>query len=223
MILRCPVMSPRSNSHCGWFAIVAVFMFAVNVFAQAPAAPGGVTAPLSAEELDALVGPIALYPDDLVAIILPASTNPLQIVQADRFLDKRKTNPKLPVDEEWDDAVKSLLNYPDVVKNMSRDIEWTASLGEAVVTDQTAVLAAVQAFRRKTQAAGNLRTDEKQVVMVEQEVVKIVSADPQVIYVPQYNPSTVVVYGSPAPWGYYPYGYPSYYYPYAAGAALATG
>lgn len=73
-------------------------MFAVNVFAQAPAAPGGVTSPLSAEELDALVGPIALYPDDLVAIILPASTNPLQVVQADRFLDKRKIDPKLPVD-----------------------------------------------------------------------------------------------------------------------------
>ena len=105
---------------------------------------------------------IALYPDDLVAIILPASTNPLQIVQADRFLEKRKTDPKAPVDEKWDDAVKSLLNYPEVVKKMSADLDWTAALGEAVVADQGAVLEAVQAFRRKAQAAGNLKTDDKQ-------------------------------------------------------------
>lgn len=214
----------NSNSH--WIAVVGMFaalVFALNVFAQAPSVPGGATAPLSAEELDKLVSPIALYPDDLIAIILPASTNPLQIVQADRFLEKRKNNPQLPVDEEWDDAVKSLLNYPEVVKTMSNDIDWTASLGEAVVADQSATLAAIQAFRRKTQAAGNLKSDDKQVVVVEKEVVKIVPADPQVIYVPQYNPSTVVVSGGYSSFGYYPAPYPVYYYPYAPGAAFATG
>ena len=213
-----------SNSH--WFAIVAAFaalVFAVNVFAQAPSVPGGAAPPLSAEELDKLVSPIALYPDDLVALILPASTNPLQIVQAERFLEKRKNNPQLPVDEKWDDAVKSLLNYPEVVKTMNNDIDWTASLGEAVVADQGAVLAAVQTFRRKTQAAGNLESDDKQVVVVENEVVKIVPADPQVIYVPQYNPSTVVVSGGYSSFDYYPSPYPVYYYPYPPGAALATG
>ena len=142
----------------------------------------------AAEELDKLVGPIALYPDDLVAIILPASTNPLQLVQADRFLDKRKADPKPPIDEKWDDAVKSLLNYPDIVKKMSADLDWTSALGEAVVADQGAVLDAVQSFRRKAQAAGNLKTDGKQVVVVEKEIITIVPADPQVIYVPQYNP-----------------------------------
>ena len=206
-------------------AIIAmglVIVFAAHAIAQAPAAPGGAAPPSSAEELGNLVGPIALYPDDLVALILPAATNPLQLVQADRFLDKRKADPKLAVDDKWDDAVKSLLNYPDVMKKMSADLDWTSALGEAVVADQGAVLEAIQSFRRKAQAAGNLKSDGKQVVQVEKEIINIVPADPQVIYVPQYNPSTVVVYGAPV-WGYYPTPYPSYYYPYPPGAALAAG
>ena len=166
---------------------------------------------------------IALYPDDLVAIILPASTNPMQLVQADRFLDKRKADPKLPVDDKWDDPVKSLLNYPDIVKMMSADLDWTTALGEAVVADQAAVIDAVQAFRRKAQAAGNLKSDDKQVVKVEKEIVYIEPADPQVIYVPQYNPTTVVVQSAAPVYAYYPTPYPSYYYPYPPGAALATG
>jgi hypothetical protein len=191
--------------------------------AQAPAASGNAAQAPSPEELERLVGPIALYPDDLVAIILPASTNPLQLVQADRFLDRRKQDPNLPVDDRWDDSVKALVNYPEVVKQMSADLDWTAALGEAVVADQGAVLDAVQAFRRKAQAAGNLKTDGKQVVVVEKEVVKIVPADPQVIYVPQYNPATVVVYSAVPVYGYWPSPYPVYYYPYAPGAAFATG
>ena len=205
------------------FTVVALLLFGMHAGAQAPAAPGGAAAPLSAEELGKLVGPIALYPDDLVAIILPASTNPLQLVQADRFLDKRKSDPKLPIDDKWDDAVKSLLNYPDVVKMMSNDLDWTSSLGEAVVDDQGAVLDAIQSFRRRAQAAGNLKSDGKQVVTVEQQIITVAPADPQVIYVPQYNPATVVVYGAVPVYGYYPTPYPSYYYPYAPGAALAAG
>ena len=152
--------------------------------AQAPAAAGNAAQAPPPQELEKLVGPIALYPDDLVAIILPASTNPLQLVQAERFLEKRKKDPKAPIDDKWDESVKSLVNYPEVVKQMSADLDWTTDLGEAVVADQGAVLGAVQAFRRKTQAAGNLKTDTKQVVVVEKEVIKIVPADPQVIYVP---------------------------------------
>jgi hypothetical protein len=208
-----------------WFSTLAIGLaigFATQAIAQAPAAAGGVALPPSPEELSKLVGRIALYPDDLVAIILPASTNPLQLVQADRFLDKRKADPKLPIDDKWDDAVKSLLNYPDVVKMMSNDLEWTTALGEAVVADQGAVIDAVQAFRRQAQAVGNLKSDDKQVVKVEKEIVYIEPADPQVIYVPQYNPTTVVVAGAPV-YGYYPTPYPSYYYPYAPGAALAAG
>lgn len=210
-----------------WREIIGAWViasFAAVAQAQAPAASGNAPPPAATpEQLEKLVGPIALYPDDLVAIILPASTLPLQLVQADRYLEKRKADPKLPVDDKLDDAVKSLLNYPEVVKKMSGDLDWTVDLGEAVVADQGAVLDAIQAFRRKTQAAGNLKTDDKQVVVVEKEIVKIVPANPQVIYVPQYNPSTVVVYSSVPAWGYYPAPYPSYYYPYPPGAAFATG
>jgi len=204
-------------------AAVVVLAFATTAVAQAPAAPGGAAPPPPAEELAKLVGPIALYPDDLVAIILPASTNPLQLVQADRYLEKRKTDPKLAVDDKWDDPVKSLLNYPDVVKMMSADLDWTSALGEAVVADQGAVIEAVQAFRRKAQAAGNLKSDGKQVVKIEKEIIYIQPADPQVIYVPQYNPSTVVVYGAAPVYAYYPTPYPSCYYPYPPGAAMAAG
>lgn len=195
----------------------------INVHAQAPVASRHAVAAIPADDLEELVGRIALYPDDLIAIILPAATNPLQVVQADRFLEKRKADPKTPVDERWDDPIKSLLNYPEVVKTMSGDLDWTSALGEAVVANQGDVLEAIQAFRRRTQSVGNLKTDAKQVVVIEKEVIKIVPADPQVIYVPQYNPTTVVVTGGYAAWGYYPSPYPVYYYPYPPGAALATG
>ena len=215
----------------GWRKITSVVVMVafaaaaqVQVQAQAPAASDNATAPAATpEQLEKLVGPIALYPDDLVAIILPASTNPLQLVQADRFLEKRKTDPQLPIDEKWDDSVKALVNYPEVVKQMSGDLDWTADLGEAVVDDQGAVMDAIQAFRRKAQAAGNLKTDTKQDVVAENEFIKIVPADPQVIYVPQYNPATVVVYSAAPVYGYWPAPYPVYYYPYPPGAAFATG
>jgi hypothetical protein len=197
-------------------------------FAQVPAASpppqaaAGAPAAYSAAELEKLVGPFALYPDDLVAIILPASTFPLEIVQADRFLDKRKADPKAQVEASWDDSVKSLVNYPEVVKKMSKDLDWTQDLGEAVVANNGAVMEAVQAFRRKAQGAGSLKSDTHQTVVVEQQVIKIEPTDPQVVYVPQYEPSQVVVYGSPYA---YPYSAPNpaYWYPYAPGAALAAG
>ena len=153
-----------------------LWVFASCAVAQAPAASGGAAPAFSEAQLNTLVGPIALYPDDLVAIILPAATYPLEIVQADRFLDKRKTDKNLPVNETWHDPVKSLLNYPDVVKKMSADLDWTSELGEAVVADQGAVLNAIQVFRRKVSAAGNLKSDDKQTVIVEKEVIQVVQA-----------------------------------------------
>lgn len=213
----------RRSMWVAFFTALFAALFAVQAAAQAPAAPGGAAPPPPATELESLVGRIALYPDDLVAIILPASTNPLQVVQADRFLEKRKSDKNLKIDEKWDDSVKALVNYPDVVKMMSNDLDWTSALGEAVAADSGEVMAAVQAFRRKVNAAGNLKTDDKQKVVVEQEIIKIEQANPEVIYVPQYNPSTVVVYGGYSSWGYYPAPYPVYYYPYPPGAALAAG
>ena len=220
------ITSQRRISMAVSFACAVALAGQTVALAQVPPSPPpaeGAPAPAySAEELQGLVGPIALYPDDLVAIILPASTYPLQIVQASRFLDKRKSNAQLQPDSSWDDSVKSLLNYPDVVKKMSDDLEWTESLGEAVVANSSAVLDAVQAFRRRAQAAGSLKSDSRQKVVVEKEVITVVQADPQVIYVPQYDASAVVVVGAP-PVAYYPTPYPVYYYPYPPGAALAAG
>lgn len=174
--------------------------------------------------LEGLVGPVALYPDDLLSIVLPAATYPIQIVEADRWIQKNKGNEDAKPQESWDDSIKALINYPDVVAKMSNELEWTAALGEAVATDQTAVMDAVQSFRRKAQGAGNLKSDDKQVVVVEKEVVKIVQADPEVIYVPQYEPQTVVVVQSaPAYPTYYPSPYPCYYYPYPPGYTFAAG
>ena len=222
-------MKPRHGSRTAAIAVaLAAALGATLAPSSASAQEAAVATPipdaaLTPEELEKLVARIALYPDDLVALVLPASTNPLQIVQAERYLAKRKADPKAPLDDKWDDSVKSLLNYPEVITAMSNDLDWTAALGEAVVADQGEVLEAVQTFRRKTQAAGNLKTDPKQTVVVEKEVIKIVPTDPQVIYVPQYNPTTVVVSGGYSAWGYYPSPYPVYYYPYPPGAALATG
>lgn len=203
--------------------VAAWVFFSTLAFAQAPAASSDAGPAFSAVELDQLVGPIALYPDDLIGIILPGSTYPLEIVQADRYLEKKKTDKNLPVNEAWQDSIKSLLNYPDVVKKMSTELDWTSDLGEAVVTDQGAVLEAIQRFRRQVQAAGNLKSDDKQTIVVEKEVIQVVQANPEVIYVPQYNPSTVIVAGGYPTYAYYPTPYPVYYYPYPPGAAFATG
>jgi hypothetical protein len=222
----------RENSMHGRILVAILVGLLIGVpgapsgYAQAPVAGDGPPPPpLSAQQLEELVGRIALYPDDLVAIVLPASTFPLDIVQADRFLQKLKQDKNLKPDPRWDESIHNLLNYPEVVSMMSQDLDWTQGLGEAVVSHQADALKAIQAFRAKAASAGNLKTDDKQIIVQEQEVIKIVPADPEVIYVPQYQPSAVVVY-QPAPvWGYYPYPYPSYYYPYpyGAGAAFATG
>ena len=104
-------------------------------YAQAPVAgESPPPAPLSAQQLEELVGRIALYPDDLVAILLPASTFPLDVVQADRFLQKAKQDKNLKPDDRWDESVRNLLNYPEVISMMSQDLDWTQDLGEAVVS-----------------------------------------------------------------------------------------
>jgi hypothetical protein len=196
---------------------------AAQVAPGAPPPPAAPPAQLSAADLETLVGPIALYPDDLLAIILPAATQPLEMVKAQRFLEKRKSQKDLQPDPSMPEPVRNLLNYPDVVKKMNADLDWTDRLGKAVVVQQKDVMDAIQAFRRKALAAGNLKTDDKQIIVVEKEVIKVVQADPKVIYIPQYEP-TVVVVPQPAPVVvYYPTAYPVYYYPYPPGTAFATG
>ena len=185
--------------------------------------PYAVTAPLlSASELQDLVGRFALYPDDLVALILPASTTPLEIVKAQRFLTKYATNKSLKPDPTLSEPVMNLLTYPEVVNLMGDDLDWTQTLGEAVTAQQVDVLSAIQIFRRKAQSAGNLKTDEKLTIVVKENIVQIVPTQPEVIYVPQYKPAAVIVVQPTPAIIYAPTAYPVYYHPGAAIATAAT-
>jgi len=173
--------------------------------------------------LDDLVAPIALYPDDLLAILIPASAYPLDVVQASRFVDKLEANKDLKPDEAWDESVRNLLNTPDVVQLMATHLDWTIRLGEEVADDQAEVMDAIQMFRREVDAAGNLESDDKQKIVAEEDTIRIELSNPEVIYVPQYNPQIVVVPAPIPPIRYYPTPYPVYYYPYPPGARFATG
>ncbi len=148
-------------------------------------------------KFDKLVEPVALYPDALLAQILPASQNPIQIVEAARYLRTQGDDINLNPDTEWHPSVKALLSVPPVLEMMNTNLSWTVELGEAVKNDQEAVLEAIQRVRSAAYEAGELSSSDKQVVIVEKEVIKIVPAEPEVIYVPQYYSypsSTTVVY-----------------------------
>lgn len=185
-----------------------------NVIGQYEPSDGA--ALLSAAELEELVGPIALYPDDLLAIVLPASAYPLQVVEAARFLEAYENDSSLEPDKDWDDSIVALINYPEVVELLNEDLDWTLRLGDAMATQQTDVVAAVEAFRDRAYAAGNLKSDEYQNVAENDGVIYIEPAEEDVIYVPYYEPARVV-YVQPDPvYFYYPRPRPVYYYPYAA-------
>jgi len=172
--------------------------------AQAPPPPTGPDqrqyASLPAEQLNKLVAPIALYPDALVAQILAASGYPTQIVEADRMA---RENPGLKgrdlaeeVDrQDWDPSVKSLVEFPTVLANLDRDLSWTSELGEAYQNQPDDVMQAVQYMRHKAYNAGNLRSTPQERVYEQGPNVDIQPADPDVVYVPSYNPA--YVYGYP--------------------------
>jgi len=178
---------------------------------------------LSGPELEGLIGSIALYPDDLLAIVLPASTYPLQIVQAARFLKDLKSDPSLKPNPDWDDSVVALINYPEIVEMMADDLDWTWRLGEAVVAQQPAVIAAIERFRDRAYAAGNLKSDDHQTVTQEDGVLQITPVQEDVIYVPYYEPERVLVYQPRPVYYYYPRPYPVYYYPYPSGYSFNYG
>jgi hypothetical protein len=159
------------------------------------------TAQTTPAELQALVAPIALYPDALVAQILTASTFPDQVAVAAYWLGQNKsltgsTLMQVVDTQSWDPSVKALTQFPSVLENLSKNLTWTSSLGEAYHDQQADVMAAIQTLRAKAKAAGNLKTTP-QVTVVQQspQVIVIQPTNPQVVYVPQYNPT--VVYGTP--------------------------
>jgi hypothetical protein len=185
------------------------------------------------EEIDQLVAPIALYPDSLLAQVFVASTYPLEIVQAGRFVQQNKElkGEKLMAaakDKDWEPSVKSMLAFPDVLLMMNEKLEWTEKLGNAFLAQQKDVMASVQRLRKKAQEAGNLKTTKEQVVKVEQQtqVIIIESASPQVVYVPTYNPTVVYgVWAYPAypPYPVYPPGYvATAAFSFAAGVAVGA-
>jgi len=176
-------------------------------------------APLSAEELQQLVAPIALYPDALVAQVLGAATFPDQAAAANGWLlqNKNLTGTALTqaVDKQpWDPSVKALTQFPSVLENLAKNLSWTSALGEAYHMQAAEVMTAVQVLRAKAQAAGNLKSGS-QITVVQQspQVIVIQPTNPQVVYVPQYNPT--VVYG-------YPYVTPAYVAPPVAATAVVA-
>ncbi|MEF0942952.1 DUF3300 domain-containing protein [Rhizobium sp. BR 362] len=182
-------------------------------------------AQLSDDELEVLVARIALYPDDLVAAISAASLFPLQIVEASRFLEAKKKNADLKPKSDWDGSVISLLNYPEVVKMMSDDLEWTQAFGNALTNQQKDVLVAIQQLRDEAVAKGIIKSDDKITIVNENDNVIIQPTNPEKIYIPQYAPEMLYQPGyASEPVSYYSDSYPNYYYPGAPFfAAAVTG
>ena len=225
---------------CGSVLLAFAMMVATGVgaVAQQSTAPPPPQQPdqvlLKPERLEALVAPIALYPDELLASVLAASTYPLEVVQADRWLKERKSLKgdalKKEVDgQSWDDSVKALAGTPDVIAMMSDKIDWTKDLGDAVLAQQPDVMDAIQRLRTKAYDNKKLVTTKQQKVSVQtqesKQMIVIEPADPETIYVPYYDPATV--------YGTWPYtDYPPYYFAYpsyigagviAAGLAFGAG
>jgi len=175
-----------------------------------PAPPRAHSATLSPEQLQQLVAPIALYPDALLAQILAASAYPTQIVEAQRFLQE---NPNLKgkdladaVDkQDWDPSVKALTQFPSVLSNLDKDLSWTSELGDANYNQQADLMQAVQEMRRKAEEAGHLKSTPQQTVTNQGPQVVIQPANPEVVYVPEYDPE--YIYGYPVGlWpGFYPW------------------
>ncbi|HMJ87784.1 MAG TPA: DUF3300 domain-containing protein [Vicinamibacterales bacterium] len=199
--------------------------------AQQPATPTAAPAEealYTPDQLDSLVAPIALYPDPLLAQTLAASTYPLEIVQLQQWLAKHPDMKEKKLAEKvakqpWDPSIQAMAALPNVVKRLADDIQWTTELGNAFLAQEADVMQAVQRMRVKAQSTGQLKSTPEQVVKTEvvesRNYVVIEQANPQVVYVPSYDP--VVVYGAPV------YPYPAIYYPpvgaYAAGAAISFG
>jgi hypothetical protein len=180
------------------------------------------------DQLDSLVAPIALYPDPLLAQVLAASTYPLELVQLQQWLAQHKDLKDKALAEavqkqNWDPSVQAMAGLPDVVKQLVENIKWTSELGNAFLAQQSGVMDAVQRMRAKAKGAGKLQSNEQMKVetkVVESKsVVVIEQSNPQVVYVPSYDP--VVVWGAPPIYAYPPVVYPPGYY--AAGVAISFG
>ncbi len=197
--------------------------FAQDATAAAADSAADSSADYSTEQLDALLAPIALYPDQLLTQILMASAYPLQIVEAHRW-QQMPANSALSGDalataleqQSWDPSVKSLVPFPTVLSMMNDKLDWVQQLGYAVENQEGDVMNSVQRLRAQAQAAGQLNSNEQQTVSTAGQTIIIAPAQPNVVYVPAYNP-TVVYGGWPYP------AYPPVYFPPPVGYAVASG
>jgi uncharacterized protein DUF3300 len=177
------------------------------------------SAPMSQDELKALVAPIALYPDKLVAVVLAAATFPDQVAIADYWLQQHKSltgNALMQAvnTQSWDASVKALTQFPSVLGNMAKSLSWTSQLGEAYHDQKSEVMTSIQTLRAQAKAAGNLKSTPQQTVEQQTpQTIVIEPANPQVVYVPEYNPA--VIYG-------YPYVTPGYTAGEVAAASAIT-
>jgi hypothetical protein len=229
--LKFPDQSPRRVIAIACAAALLVPAYSLAYAQQdQPLAPAVANqeAQIPAEQLDSLVAPIALYPDPLLAQTLAASTYPLEVIQLEQWYANNKyLKDKALADavakQPWDPSVQALVAFPDVVQRMAGNIQWTTDLGNAFLAQQSDVMDAVQRMRAKAQGTGNLKTNAQQKVETEtveggEQAIVIEQANPDVVYVPSYDPQ--MVYGAPPPaYPYYPYSYPGYY----AGMGLAFG
>jgi hypothetical protein len=178
---------------------------AVPLSAAEPDAEADATAgpQLADPQLDQLLGPIALYPDALVALILPAATAPTEIVLAARYLNANGDPAQIDA-QPWSDSVKALARYAEVVKWMDENIAWTKQIGDAFLTQPADLMNSVQRLRARARATGALVSTPQQQVVVDGDTIEIVPGQPDIIYVPRYDPEIVYVVQQPG--YYYPYG-----------------
>ncbi len=182
------------------FTLLGCAWTAFQGLAQAPVPPPAPQVQLrSAAELDQLLGPIALYPDPLIAQILPAATLSPQVVMADRYVSGGG-DPTLIDQQPWDASVQALARYPSVLKWMDDNLGWTTELGQAFIYQQQDVMDSIQRLRAQAQTLGNLQSNPQESVVNDNGMVEILPANPQVVYVPVYQPEIAFYqrsYGTP--------------------------
>ncbi|MDB6034764.1 MAG: hypothetical protein JWM16_5102 [Verrucomicrobiales bacterium] len=175
--------------------LLALAIPALQVKSQVAQPIAASIAARSPEQLDQLLGPVALYPDPLIAQILPAATLPSQIVMADRYVQQGMSLDVID-QQPWDPSVKALARYPELLRWMDTNLAWTTDVGQAYTFQQADVMNAIQRLRYRAMSMGNLQSSPQQTVYNNNGVIEVVPANPQVIYVPVYQPQ--VVYTQPA-------------------------
>src|SRR5262245_3414473 len=222
-------------------ALLAGLLLAGSREATAAKSSGG-KANFTNEQLEQIVAPVALYPDDVLSQVFMASTYPLEVVEADRWL---KAHPDLKGDDldkavasqDWDDSVKGLTHFPEVLTRMSQNLDWTKDMGDAFLDQQAATMKAVQTMRAKAMGAGTLKSNDQQTVVTQPappsyvpeggqpagapppQIITIQPTNPQTVYVPSYPPTAA--YGPT--WAPPAYAYPALYPPVSTGALVAGG